>query len=476
MSEVTPPGQATPEDLITCIWCGATDQTIGIACVHCGQRVVHVPAWARAYPSAYKRLVTKRRVLGLVAVMAVLGFIFWLNFPFLPDPAIILFKRPTTDLSSDTLPRSWTMDGGNLAQTRALERPNRQPIGQGAWSSELGAPTRSPAIVADNVIYIGGQFKIMALAADTGHLLWELEATGPVHSSLAVADNTLYYAMLDHRLIALNLKDREPLWEFKARDSINASPVVNNGMVYIGSADGNLYALDAANGKLIWEFQAGEPINQQPAIRDGILFITDSPGNLYILNARTGQERLRFRTPGPINASPVVANDMVYFPSGGTLFTVDSGSKEIPGQFQFKRVWAQLWLWQVPGVPHPPGQQGGKWRFSSGASRLGVNTSPAIAVDTLYFGNLDGTVRALDPLKGKELWNFDADAGIAASPVVVGDRLYVGSRAGTIYALERHTGEVLWQLSFGAGIQVPVTFSGGVLYVRTVDGLLHAVE
>ena len=475
MEDATSKSPTPDTERTTCSWCGAPEQVAGEFCQSCGRILVRVPRWAETAASSRRRLVTRRRILVTVLVMAFIGFVVWLNFPFVPDPVIVLFKRPTTGLTSDLLPGDWAMGGGDLGQRRYVKDVQRQPAGQVVWSRDLGEPTRSPPIAVDDVIYVGGQFKIIALDAASGQILWEQRTSGPVHSSLAVAGDTLYFGLLDHRFIAQDRNSGEPLWEFRAQDTINASPAVASGLVYVASYNGFLNALDAATGRLIWQYETLGQISRQISLQDGILFVNDDTGHLYILNARTGQERLLFRTPGPINASPVPAHGQVYFTSGGDVFAVDAGSKEIPGQFQFKKVWAQFWWWQVPGVPRPPGQQGGIWRFSPTESGPAINSAPA-AGEALYVGDLQGNFYAVEPTTGRTRWKFQAEGEINSSPLVLGERVYFGTWDGILYALDSKGGSVVWQQNLGASIDVPPVFYGGRLYVKTNDGRLHTLE
>jgi outer membrane protein assembly factor BamB len=270
----------------------------------------------------------------------------------------------------------------------------------------------------------------------------------------------LYLGLLDHRLIALDAQTGELRWEFMTQDIVTASPVVARGMVYAGSWDGFIYALDAATGELIWQREAHNSVRPSVAVQDGTLFATDDGGNLYILDARTGQEQLMFRTPDSGIASPVAANGLVYFPSGGRVYAVDAHTKEIPGQYLLKQVWAQFWLWQVPGVPRPPGQQGGLWRFSPEDPERGIIAVPALTPEALYVGDIQGNFYAQDALSGAELWRFQARGGIVISPVVVGDTVYFASREGLLYALDRFTGETIWYLSLESPIEVSPVFAG----------------
>ncbi len=390
-----------------------------------------------------------------------------------------MFNRPTTQLSSGLAPDRWAMDGGDIAQNKAIQEvdfPLRQPSGQALWSVPLGASTRSGPIVSDGRIYLGGHFKIYALDAATGAVHWELPTTGPVQGNLAAAGDLVFAGLLDHRLLALDAATGKTVWQFQAEDFITAAPVIDQGIVYFGSWDNNIYALDAATGENIWTYQATDAIGSPSAIRDGVLAIGDRNGRMHLLNARTGQNRLVFRTPKSNYAAAVMAHDLVYFAAGGRLYAIDATEKEIPGQYQFKRVWAQLWLWKVPGIPKPSGQQGGRWRFSPDGDDSSIVAAPSVANARLYIGDLQGKLYAVDALDGNEVWRFQAEGGIHASPIVVGNRVYIATQEGRIYAIDRSAGQPIWELALASPINQPLAFANGKLYSRTSDGQLHAIQ
>lgn len=475
MNEVTHQG-ADGESAAACPRCGLEEPEAGGVCEGCGRAVVLVPEWAENSRHG-RQIFTRRRVLLAIVSFFLIGLVLWWNLPLIPDPLILLFKRPSTELASESLPGQWSMDGRDLQHTRHVSAVQRQLSGQILWSQSLGEPTRSNPVVKDGLIYIGGHFKILAIEARSGRIVWERETTGPVDSSLAVAGESLYVGLLDHHLLALDIRTGKTRWEFKTQDIITASPLVADGIVYIGSSDSFVYALDASTGKVIWQRQLGGPVHSQPAIYNGNLYAGDSQGNLYVLSARTGQKKLLFRTSGSTTRSPVVANGLVYFPSEGRIYAIDADAREIPGQYQLKQVWAQLWLWQIPGVPRPPGQQGGRWRFTpERPSRGGIASSPAVAANVFYVGDTLGNFYARSALDGTELWRYQADGAIVASPVVVGDRVYFGASDGILHALDRTSGEVAWRLPLGASIEASPAFAMGRLYVRTSDGRLHAIE
>jgi outer membrane protein assembly factor BamB len=463
------------QNAITCRWCGAENQTPWQPCGQCDRYIVELPRWAEKLPSQQKWF-NRKRAIRIAAIAAVLTFLVWLNYPFMPEPVILLFKKPTTDLSSASQPGQWSMMGWDHQKTRYVPQVPSQPKGEVLWSRPIGTNTLSAPTVADGVIYMGAHFRVIALDADTGNLIWERDATGPVHSSPAVAGDSIYLGFLDHRIMAMDRSTGETRWQIKTEDAVSASPTVSKGIVYVGGWDGITYALDASSGEVIWKAEGAASIHSDVAIDDGLAYTTDTEGNLYILNARTGQKRHRFRTPGGNTDSPVAANGLAYFTSAGKIYAVDAKAREIPGELQLKKVWAQFWLWQVPGVPRPPGQKGGKWRFSPDSKDAGIISPPAVADTVLYAGDTHGIFYARDGIKGSEVWRFQADGAIIASPVVLGDVVYFGTRKGSFYALDRSSGELIWQLSLGAPIEAPPAFAQGRFYVRTTDGQLHAIQ
>ena len=95
-------------------------------------------------------------------------------------------------------------------------------LGQILWSVDLGEPTFSEPIVLDGVIYLGAHFKIVALEASSGRTLWTKTTTGPVQASLAAAGDYLYVGLLDHRVLALDLKTGETRWEYQTGGIVTA--------------------------------------------------------------------------------------------------------------------------------------------------------------------------------------------------------------------------------------------------------------
>jgi eukaryotic-like serine/threonine-protein kinase len=68
---------------------------------------------------------------------------------------------------------------------------------------------------------------------------------------------------------------------------------------------------------------------------------------------------------------------------------------------------------------------------------------------TLYIGNYDGVLFALDPLSGAKKWQVQMPDGISATPSVVNGILYVSCWDKKIYALDATNGTKKWEFLHG---------------------------
>ena len=442
-----------------------------------------LPDWAQEAPRR-RRFISRRNVLIGVVAIIVIGFVVWLNFPFIPDPVILLGRQPVVVFDSASTGESWTMSGRNLGQTKYVSDVLDEPQGTVAWSVDTGEPTLAAPIVWEGLIYLGSHFRIAVLDAVTGNEVGSIPATGPVGNSLTMANGTLYYTMPDRRLVARDPVSQEIRWEYEMGDSTAGPVTIANGIVYAGALDGVTYALNATTGETIWFHESLGEVRSPSSLDGKVMFAASADRSLYALDSRTGQERARFRTPGSLAAAPVTANGLTYFVSERKLHAMEADALEYPGQYAVTRTWSQLWLWGFP-LPAPPSQPGDQWRFapdypddlSSRQKRTeGIISAPAVASERLYVGDTIGKMYSVDAIGGNGEWQFQAQDGIVASPVVVGNLLVFGDKSGWLYGLNRADGTERWRVQLSAAVRTNPVYAEGRLLVRTEDGALHAVD
>jgi quinohemoprotein ethanol dehydrogenase len=158
-----------------------------------------------------------------------------------------------------------------------------------AWSYEInfggGGTQESTPLVHDGVIYsVTNWSKVFAVDARTGKEKWHFDpevnqttvrpkiCCGIVNRGVAIYDNLIISAVLDGRLIALDMVTGKPVWETRhvwSQDSytITMAPRIAKGKVIIGAGGaeypvrGVVAAFDAKTGKEAWRFYTipGDP-------------------------------------------------------------------------------------------------------------------------------------------------------------------------------------------------------------------------
>jgi eukaryotic-like serine/threonine-protein kinase len=404
------------------------------------------------------------------------GFLTYLimTSPFTPDLRL-LFYHPSSLIGTPTRPGEWS----TYARTPTHQRFLDQKVsfkGKIRWSLAQSELADSSPAVLDGVLYVGDNFRVLALNVSNGKPIWTYRTTGPVNSSPAVTDDLVFLGLLDGRVIALNRHSGELQWQFKTGNYINDSPTVINGFLYIGSADGNLYALDAKLGTLVWKVQTNGNIVQAPAVGDGIVYAVSNTRKLYSLSARTGARRLEFFLSERLIDAPVITSDIVYsVTQDGKLIALKHKARQYPWSHTLNVLWIQSWMLGFP-VPRPPLQTGTMWGTVPKGKIGRFVSSPAVFNNRLFLGDDRGRFYALDARKGSRLWEIELGDSIATAPLILGDTVYFGTKTGELYGVSCQDGRRRWNFSLGSPLKGDLIYAAGLLLVRSENGLLQALE
>jgi outer membrane protein assembly factor BamB len=302
--------------------------------------------------------------------------------------------------------------------------------GKRVWVRHLNHCIASSPTIHDGVVYqafmdskpcgaheAGARGFVLALDADSGHLLWRFDA-GVVESSPLLVGNTLYFGSWDHKLYALTLRGRKRprvRWTFEADDQVVAAPAYAGGTVYIATSNGSVYGVYARTGRMRWHatsfsrFGRREYFYATPSVAYGRVFVGNADGTVYAFGASSGD---------------------------------------------------LLWARQVGTY---------------------VYTAAAIWRKTVYVGSWDGVFTALDARTGDIRWRYDAPAAITGAPTVLAGLVYFSTcgRCGVgglrrvkvgpnrTFALNARNGNLVWR--FHAGKYSPVVSDGLRLYVTGRD-------
>lgn len=121
----------------------------------------------------------------------------------------------------------------------------------------------------------------------------------------------------------------------------------------------------------------------------------------------------------------------------------------------------------------PGGDIAPAWEFETSAD---VNVPPAVVDGTVFVGNRNGDLYAVDAVTGEKQWQFDTGDSLLSAPAVAEGTVYVGNFDGTLFAVDAASGDETWTFDAGGWVTPAPTVTDGVVYVGSSDNHLHAVE
>lgn len=245
------------------------------------------------------------------------------------------------------------------------------------------------------------------------------------------------------------------------RTDILASPTVAQSRLYIGCGK-TAYCLDVQSGDQHWSKEMIGYVNKYtPAIDGDSMYISErgEPSQLWSLSTADGT--VQWVRELAVVSSPIIHKDRVY-----VVVRTDAGD-------------------HIHALSRSDGSD--EWTADIGTrpSRYDTRTSPAIGDDTLYMAttigttdeNVTGRLYALNVADGTKRWQYDDIAGtVTRSGVTVGeDSIYIGDNDGTLYAIDPATQSENWSFSTDSRFWTTPAIGHGLVYAGTVDGTLFAL-
>lgn len=113
-----------------------------------------------------------------------------------------------------------------------------------------------------------------------------------------------------------------------------------------------------------------------------------------------------------------------------------------------------------------------RWEFKS---EIGFMTSPVVRDGRIYVGDIDGLFYCLNE-SGEEVWRFQTEGEINSSANFYQENVLVGSQDFHLYALNSKTGELAWKFESQDQIRCSATVAGDRAFVAGCDGFFHVVD
>ena len=300
------------------------------------------------------------------------------------------------------------------------------------------------AIGADGTIYFGIRSTdyLYAMTSD-GIIKWKAATSKPVFATAIGANGIIYAGTASgsspYSLYAFYPNGTQEWAYGNITKNIRGIAIGPDGSIYFGCDDDNLYAL-SPNGTLEWKYTTGAPIYAFPAIgSNGTIYFGSTDKNVYALNPN-GTFEWSYPTQAAIDSSPSIGPD-------GTIYV---GSD-------------QLYALNPNGTL--------KWTYPTSSISY---SSPAIGSGTIYIGNTNGILYAINSTNGALEWTYNAGSTIWDAPIIGADgTIYFGSN--NLYALNPN-GTLKWQYALSNTIYNLAMDAYSTLYVANGGNLLYAFQ
>lgn len=301
-----------------------------------------------------------------------------------------------------------------------------QPITiQKLWDSQVGSGTNgnfvklTPALEVNRIYAAGRQGTVMALEADNGESIWEVDTELPISAGVGLGDGLVLVGTDEGEVVALHAKDGKEAWRAQVSSEVLATPRTAGGVVVVRTVDGKFIGLNARNGERLWVYVHTVPVltlrgTAAPLLAQGVAITGLDTGRLLVLSLSNG----------------------------------------VP-------------LWEKTIAP-PSGR--------TELDRLvDIDAEPRVVNDKLYVAAYQGNITAIDLRNGNTLWsrNFSSHTGLE----VDNQQVYFADDNDAIWSLDRRTGGTLWKQTALTGRELitPVV-SGNYVLVGDFEGYVHWLD
>lgn len=314
------------------------------------------------------------------------------------------------------------------------------------WKYEVkGGAFSSTAAIDEGVVFLGDlDGELYAFDLNTGDLKWKKETETGFKAPLGVRGDKIYAGDYDGIFHCFSKKDGSEIWKHDAQAEIDSSPNFYKDLVLFGSQIGTLYALDADKGTFAWKYEIQDQIQCSPTIVENRCFLAGCDQIFHVFDLdKKGEKIGGVKIDAPSGNTPAVKGDYAYFGSmGGVVYCVDWRKVEV------------------------------KWTFRDPENSEGYMGSPAVD-KYVFIAGKNKILTALDPVTGKEKWQFAGKSKSESSPVVVGNRLFAPFYDGRLYALDVESGQVKWQYETGARMTGSPAVADGKLVIANEGGTVY---
>ncbi len=335
---------------------------------------------------------------------------------------------------------------------REIELLWKQSAGQGA---ESGFAILKPAYYQDSVYVAARNGVVYRIDAVSGNVLWKNDTGHPVFAAVGVNEGIAVVAHDNGDVIALRVVDGELVWRSSIKRQISAIPVTGKGRVVVRTADGLVIGLDSESGNIEWQVKRAVPSlsihgDSMPAISGDVVLVGLSSGKLIANNVISGRDYWE--------------TDISYIRGRNEMERL--GDADTPPIIRSNTVFAGNYQGSVVAIQLLNAQL--IWRKNI-STRLPIAITNGLLVITEELGQ----VIALDADSGDILWQQTAFQGHGVSqPVIIGNRVIIGDLNGKVHTLDAENGRLIETRKAVSGAIIGIVQAGNQFTVYSSKGNL----
>ena len=373
--------------------------------------------------------------------------------------------------------KTWTQPGGEadnssnrLALGKTVQEYLNIPFVQGSTRDiKIVAP---PLIAEDRIFGLGADLHAVALDEATGRKVWKTNLRpssvknikGIFGGGIAYWEGKIYATTGFGEIIALSAESGHIVWRVKTAIPYRNSPTVDDGRVFVVNHDNQLQVYHADTGQRLWEQSAISESatilsSSSSAVSGDIVVAGFSSGEILAMRVNNGHvswfdnvKKVGRFTPlselNPIISRPVIDRGDVFIISrGGRMVAIDLRSGE------------RKWTKTITSIETP-------W----------------VVGDYIYVVTIDSELICLSRREGKIYWvtqlqryeNKLRRNNIVQwrGPIFAGENLILVSSVGDMIFVSPTTGDILDSRKIGGSIHISPIVAHETIYILRDDGRL----
>ena len=303
------------------------------------------------------------------------------------------------------------------------------------WQADLAASTQGKVVTGgglaadgNHVFATTGAGELVALNASTGAVEWRQAFTAPTTGAPTVSGKVVYAMGADGGALAVAVDTGRILWSIEGTGTTggmvgSASPAISGGDVIFPFASGEIEAVEASSGTAKWiaavagqrlgrAYAALGDVTGDPVVSGGVIYAGTAAGRTIAADAATGTRKW-VATEGAMNPPLVVAGSVFVVSDDARLVRLDAANGDL--------IWAVDMPYYVKDKPKK-------------LKRIYAHYGPVLAGGRIVVASSDGLLRMFDPVTGAMVGSVDIPGGAASAPALAGGMLFVVGGNGQLHA------------------------------------------